>query len=334
MGSNLSVDNYPRGTRYTGVAGINGVLEFIVPYDAPNLLYLVSNGNGETNRYMTIRIKIQDPIKFQYTSFGPYKRGFGEVKNVNYYKYATQNIFRIQQDSGFFPQYPLVGETPVDRRVFSLFESNWDPGYFREYLTSTQFQLIPGVSSVVEKKALGISKIMKTPKVVPSYKQNLYPVSVPDVFNFNIESILGYEVFFEETATEIKVVISISRLVLKFFSENGAPGVFKEFILPEFGFGSRTSVTDDFESYINTNIINTYEARSLKAFVKKVPLALNQNLAPVVTNLADHEKLIAGYYPTSSSSFVKRNDYVYEYTLIKDPGYDYSVSFSMEMGKI
>lgn len=334
IGSNISGDNYARGTSYSGTPGINGNLVFVVPYDAPNLLYLVSNGDGKTNRYMTVIIRIQDPLEFKYTSWGPYKKGFGEIKNVNYYKYATQNIFRIQQNSGFFPQYPLVGETPVDKRTFSLFESNWDPGYFREYTTSTQYQLIPGISSVVEKKSLGISKIMKTPKIVPSYTQNLYPVSIPDVFNFNIDSVLGYEVFFEETTTEIKAVISISRLVLKFFSENGAPDVFKKFILPEFGFGSKTSVTDDFESYINTNIINTYEAKVLKAFVKKVPLALNQNLAPVVTNLADHQKLLSGYYPTSSSSFAKRNDYIYEYTLIKDPGYDYSVSFSIEMGKI
>lgn len=336
-GSNLTGGAYSRGVTYIGAPGLgspSGYLEFRVPYDAPGVLYLVSAGDGETNRYMTVRIQLQDPLDFKYTSLGVYKREFGRIKNVNFYKYATQNIFRVQQNSGFFPLYPLIGETPIDRRDMSLFESNWDPGYFREYVASTQSNLLPGVSSVQEKKSLGISKVMKTPAIVPSYTQNLWPQSVPDVFNFNTDSILGYEVFYEETTTEIRAVILISRLILKFFNENGAPDVFEKYILPEFGFGSRTAVTDDFESYINTNIINTYEAKSLKSFVKRIPLSQTQNLAPVVTNLLDHQKLIQGYYPTSASRFVRKTDYVYEYTLVKDPGYDYSVAFSIEIGKI
>jgi hypothetical protein len=218
----------------------------------------------------------------------------------------------------------------------SVFLSSWDPGFIREYTNSSSYNSLPGTRSMREAKSFFGSKIMKTPELLVQPKQNLYPDSITDVINQDPTNFPGYEILFEETDSEIRGVVLLDRMLVRFFNENGADKIFQKIIIPEFGFGSQSTISDDIEEYINRNIIQTYEAKELKAYIRKIPI-VNSSTNPygtIVSNLADYEKIINGFIPTSDSRFVKRNEHSYEFYISKDPAFDYSVAFSFQIGKI
>jgi hypothetical protein len=68
--------------------------------------------------------------------------------------------------------------------------------------------------------------------------------------------------------------------------------------------------------------------------LKKVPVADPDSLSPVVGGFADYQKLINGYYPSSDIRYTKVNELRYEFRIPKDPSFDYSLAFSIQIGKI
>ena len=333
IGARISGSNITYGYTTSGIPGNpSSYISFYVGYNLPDQIYYVSSGS----KYAGGKINIIDPLHYAQTSFGPYKDDFGIVKNVNYNKYSKNYIFTISQNSGYQLVYPLVNQTPIDRRDLSLFLSSWDPGFIREYTNSTNYNPLPGTRSMNETKTFFGSKIMKTPEIFTQSKQVLYPTSVTDVLNQDPLNFPGYEIIFEETDTEIRGIALLDRMLVRFFNENGADRIFKKIIIPEFGFGSQSTVTDDIEEYISKNIVQTYEAKELKAYIRRISIAnaATNPYGAIVSNLADYEKVVNGFIPTSDARFVKRTEQTYEFYFTKDPSFDYSLAFSFQIGKI
>lgn len=333
IGSFISGSSVSYGYSVSGTPGTTSAyVSLFVGYNFPDSIFYVSGGS----KYAGGKVNIIDPINYAQTSLGPNKDGFGLVRNVNYNKYSRNYIFSISQNSPFQLVYPLVNETPIDRRDMSVFLSSWDPGFIREYTNSSNYNSLPGTRSMKEAKSFFGSKIMKTPELFVQPKQNLYSDSITDVINQDPTNFPGYEILFEETDSEIRGVVLLDRMLVRFFNENGADKIFQKIIIPEFGFGSQSTISDDIEEYINRNVIQTYEAKELKAYIRKIPIS-NSSTNPygtIVSNLADYEKIINGFLPTSDTRFVKRNEHSYEFYISKDPAFDYSVAFSFQIGKI
>lgn len=336
-GDSFSTDVISQGYTSIGTPGTPGAkIIFTVPYNLSGNFYYTAQStvNGIDGRYMGGNIKLIDPIEYSYCSFGYNKNDFGKVKNVNYYKYSNNWIFKIGKDSAYNPVYNLVGETPIDKRDLSLFESNWDPGYYREYTNSTTYIGLPGTKNMEESKSFFGSKIMKTPSMVSSQKQIVYPSSITDVFNVNINDYNNYEILWEETDTEIRGVLLIDRIAIRYFLEDGGKLTFSNFIVPEFGFGSSSDINDDFGEYMKLNILPTYQSKNNGTYLKKVPQKDSVSLPVVNGDLEDYKKLVNSYYPSQEVKYTKINELKYEFTLIKDPSYDYSLAFSIQIGKI
>lgn len=336
-GDSFDIDLVSQGYTLIGTPGNTGAKAlFTVPYNLSGTFYYTSQSTvtGIDGRYMGGNIKLIDPIEYSYCSFGYNKNDFGKVKNVNYYKYANKWIFKIGKDSAYNPVYNLVGETPVDKRDLSLFESNWDPGYYREYTSPTSYIGLPGTKNMEESKSFFGSKIMKTPSIVTSQKQIVYPSSINDVFNVNINDYNNYEILWEETDTEIRGVLLIDRIVIRYFLEDGGKLTFSNFIVPEFGFGSSSDINDDFGEYMKLNVLPTYQSKNNGTYLKKVPQKDSTSLSVVNGDLEDYKKLINSYYPSQEVKYTKINELKYEFVLTKDPSYDYSLAFSIQIGKI
>jgi hypothetical protein len=330
-GNDITVDSLPQGYTLFGTPGnIGSYIRFEVPYDLPSTVYYVAEGG----KYMGGDIRSIDPIEYAYCSFGPYKDNFGVSRNLNYYKYSTQWIFRIGQNSPFNPAYNIIGETPVDKRDLSIFESSWDPGFYREYTGPTGYISLPGTREMKEQKSFFGSKFMQTPDLVNSQKQLVYPQSISNVLDLNYDNYPNYEILWEETSTELRGILLIDRMLTRYFLDDGGKKSFQEFIVPEFGFGTITDIDDDFKEYMSQNIIPIFQSKNNGGYLKKVPIAQNQSLTPVVGNLADYQKLIDGYFRSSEIRYTKINELRYEFRVPKDPSFDYSVSFSIEIGKI
>ena len=329
-GNNFSSDALTQGYSLSGTPGSNGVVTFTVPYDIPDDVYYVAEGD----KYMGQKIKVVNSFDYLYTSFGPYKNNFGVAKNVNYYKYATEWIFRININSPYDPAYNLIGETPIDKRNLSIFESSWDPGFYRQYTNPTTYESLPGTKSMLEEKSFFGSKVMQTPDFINSQKQLVYPTSLTDVLNLNYENYPEYEILWEETSTEIRGVLLMDRMLINYFLNDGAKKTFQTFIVPEFGFGTESDINDDFIEYMNLNVIPIFQVENNGGYVKRITVTNTQDLTAVVGNYADYQKLANGYFPSQEIRYTKVNELRYEFRLPKDPSFDYSLAFSIRIAKI
>lgn len=109
-------------------------------------------------------------LSYRNCTFAPEKIDFGKVKNLNYSKVSLdRNILEGSDNLPLGPAYPLVGETPIDKKDFSIFLSTWDPGYFNLYTSSTQNSPVAGTRSMREKKSFFGSKMMQTPYTITTY---------------------------------------------------------------------------------------------------------------------------------------------------------------------
>jgi len=306
---------------------------FTIPQDAPDILYYELSGENFSGGTAIIA----EGLEFKNTTLGINKESFGLVKNLNYYKYSGINPFRIDPQSGYKLEYPLIGETPIDRRDVSIFESTWDPGRYRKYSSSLSYEELPGTKNMTEDKSFFGSKVMKTPETIKQSFQSKYPTSIDDVFNSSIELYKGYEILWEQTDTLIKAVLLLDRTAIKHFKTGGVANSFNSLLVSEFGIGSETSLDDDIDSYINSNIINEYEAKEITVYIKKLPTIYVKGvsaLEPIITDLSDYKKISSGFFKASNNNITRRGPLEFEYTLTKDPGYNYSVAFSFIIGKI
>lgn len=109
-------------------------------------------------------------LSYRNCTFAPEKTGFGTIKNLNYSKVDLgKNILKDSQNLPAGPSYPLVGQTPIDRKNFSVFLSSWDPGYYNLYSSATSQNPVAGTRSMRENKSFLGSKMMQTPYTITLY---------------------------------------------------------------------------------------------------------------------------------------------------------------------
>ena len=324
--SGESYNLYTDGFSYTS----DTTALFVVPQDSPDKIYY----EIESENFAGDSALVVESIEYKNVTLGVNKDSFAKVKNLNFYKYAKSNPFGIDAQSGYKPQYPLIGETPIDKRDMFIFESTWDAGRYREYFAPTAYQYVPGVKNMLEQKSFFGSKVMKTPNLIKQPMQLKYPSTLSDVFNLNIDLYPKYEILWEETDTEIKALLLVDRTAVKHFQDGGIDKKFSELLISEFGVGNETILTDDADEYIKNNILPQYEAKEVLVFVKKIKVTEGVDLQPVITDLSDYQKISTGFIKSANNDIKKRGSLAYEYKLQKDPSFDYSVAFSFVVGKI
>lgn len=128
-------------------------------------------------------------LSYRNCTFAPEKIGFGVIPNLSYTKVSLgKNILNISNNavptvgsrfdvatspgttvSSQAAVYPLVGQTPIAIKDFSIFQSTWDPGYYNLYTASTQQTPVAGTRSMTELKTFMGSKMMQTPGQISNY---------------------------------------------------------------------------------------------------------------------------------------------------------------------
>ena len=324
--SGESADVYSKGFAYSGLTGAT----FTVPQDAPDEIFYELKDES----YSGGSSLITETLEYKNVTFGTNKLNFGNIKNVNFYKYAKTNPFQIDPQSGYKPEYPLIGETPIGIRNTFIFESTWDPGRYREYTSGNNYSFLPGTKNMIEQKNFFGSKVMKTPNTLRSDYQ-LKPIkAISDVFNVNKDLYPKYEILWEETDLEIKALLIVERTAIKHFQEGGIDKKFSELLVPEFGIGDGTVLSDDVDEYLKYNVLPQFETKEIGVYVKKIKRVEGVDLDPIITNLSNYEKISSGFVKSQNNDIKRRSQLEFEYRLRKDPTYDYSVSFSFLVGKI
>jgi hypothetical protein len=92
------------------------------------------------------------------------------VQNLSYSKVSLgKNILEASQNLPEGPVFPLVGQTPIAQKDFSVFLSSWDPGYYNLYTAATSQTPVAGTRSMREYKSFLGSKMMQTPYTITIY---------------------------------------------------------------------------------------------------------------------------------------------------------------------
>lgn len=325
--SGNTTDLYTDGFYFN--SGLTGAY-FTVPQNAPENLYYEIQDEGYSGSLSIFN----NGLEYKNVTLGVNKELFGFIKNTNYYKYAKNNPFRIDPKSGYKPEYNLIGETPIDKKDLFIFESTWDSGRYKEYTSSTTFLNLPGSKNMLEQKSFFGSKVMKTPNTIKESLQLKYDSSIADVFNIQPDLYPKYEILWEETALEIKALLLVDRTTTKHFNDGGIGKRFYSLLVSEFGVGSETVLSDDVDEYIKLNIIPQYEAKEIGIWIKKIQKTEGIDLPPIISNLADFDKMKNGFVKSTNNNITKRGSLQYEFRLQKDSAYDYSIAFSFLIGKI
>jgi len=239
---------------------------------------------------------ITETLEYKNVTFGTNKLNFGNIKNVSFYKYAKTNPF--------------------------------------QYTSGNNYSFLPGTKNMIEQKNFFGSKVMKTPNTLRSDYQLKAIKAIPDVFNVNKDLYPKYEILWEETDLEIKALLIVERTAIKHFQEGGIDKKFSELLVPEFGIGDGTVLSDDIDEYLKYNVLPQFETKEIGVYVKKIKKVEGVDLDPIVTNLSNYEKISSGFVKSQNNDIKRRSQLEFEYRLRKDPTYDYSVAFSFLVGKI
>jgi len=109
-------------------------------------------------------------LSYRNCTFAPEKTNFGVLRNLNYSKVSLgKNILEKSSNLPLGPVYPLVNQTPVARKDFSIFLSSWDPGYYNLYTSANSNQAVAGTRSMAERKSFFGSKMMQTPYTINAF---------------------------------------------------------------------------------------------------------------------------------------------------------------------
>jgi hypothetical protein len=188
-----------------------------------------------------------------------------------------------------------------------MFESTWDPGRYKEYISSTSFSNAPGSKNMLEQKSFFGSKVMKTPNIIKESLQLKYDSSIADVFNVQPDLYPKYEIIWEETPLEIKALLLVDRTAIKHFNNGGIGKKFYSLLVSEFGVGSETLLSDDVDEYVKLNIIPQYEAKEIGVWIKKIQKTDGIDLPPIVSNLADFDKMKNGFVKSTNNNITNNN---------------------------
>jgi hypothetical protein len=223
-------------------------------------------------------------LAFARATFDPVAPGFGISKNHGYIKVADSDILALANNSKYKSVYPLIHESAIDYRDLNVFQSAWDPGFWRKFVSTTNSSPVAGTREMKEVKNYFGSKIMKTPNTARLDTCTVAgPVAGPDVAP---ESVVE-EMFWYEKDGKTFVTVNIGKRLARHFKEQGAGQVFERQLMPEFGTGDPTSIDDDVLDYLETNVVPAFDISLSDIFVKRY----NQVLGlPVVRGDIDDEE--------------------------------------------
>lgn len=317
-------------------------------------------------------------LLYRNCTFAPEKTGFGLIENLSYTKVSLgKNILESTQNLPLGPVYPLIGETPIARKNFSIFLSTWDPGYYNLYSNATAETPVAGTRSMNELRTFLGSKVMQTPGQVTTYTfialeisrtegildpgvlnteirgslsaiQSIKPsqsntgigqfgpaLSGVDLFKLDESIYPDVEVFWQYDSVESKIfgVIRLDRILKRYLFNSGIKSVFLENIISEYGVGNPNDIEDDIFSYIQQNVVPTYEGKSLELLVLKrgTPLPTPRM---VTGDLVNPDKIKYGYVPQTNYSLTQRTSLTYQFEYSLEKLQNYSLTFNFTTGKI
>lgn len=187
--------------------------------------------------------------RFDFTS-----QKFGKIQNLGYHKVSDKKILTLA-DTTYASNYPLLNETGIDYKDYSVISSTWDYNFYQFY---NQKDVSTNVNPLVEseeiKTFLG-SKLINTPNFL----------TLED-FTFSTFKDISKDFWYEINNNTINIYLYPSNMILKCLNTD----YLKNKILNSISLLRDSSLfTDKFlEEYIQLNLVKIYKISSVKLYTK------------------------------------------------------------------
>jgi len=276
-------------------------------------------------------------LSFMQATFNPDVAGFGFIENFGYLKVANTDILTLVHNNKYTAAYPLVDEVAVDRMNFPVFQSNWDPGFWRKFINKRKYKYQAGTREMLEVKNFMATKVMKTPKDISL--QTFIVTQVSDIKTINTRTLSDEIVFAVQSAenslaiNKIVGYINVRARLLRYLIEDGASTEFDKYLMPEFGVGDPDVLSDDVVDYLSLNVLPTFQIDAVKPYVYKYK-SISTSYPYVDGSITDEQKIQNGYRPISDLSTNKISDFVYKFEYNVEASQNVSLSFTIDVSKI
>ena len=228
-------------------------------------------------------------LSFQRATFDPDNTDFGVIDNHGYIKVSQTDILALSNNTKYKSLYPLVHESAIDYRDLLVFQSSWDPGYWREFINRQSFAPVAGTREMTEVKNYFGTKIMKTPDFVRAQQFIVQQIAGPDVDPLSVDA----ELLWYTTGPKVTIIANIGKRLTRAFIEDGASSAFVRYMMPEFGVGDPTDILSDVTAYLTTNVVPAFAVSASDIYLRQY--TENLNLDIVRGDLTDAQKLQNGY---------------------------------------
>lgn len=192
------------------------------------------------------------------------------IPDFEFVKYSKTSILDLENSQNYTTEYPLIGETPIDRTSLNILSSSWDYGYHFEYSDKTNFAKIPGSRRVTEDYSF-VSKLINLPN---SFIVSDFTSSQLDNQQFILSNATSANLVYSIFGGEIRFKINVSDLITKQLSNNGIRSEFEKFFKDESGLPILTNkefLGDlTFEQYLSqyceTNLVKLFQIEAFEFY--------------------------------------------------------------------
>lgn len=212
-------------------------------------------------------------LGISFESFKLIDQGYGYVKNAFFHKVNdenSKNLLKLSDTSDKLPLYPLISEIAIDKKNINVFKSKYSKDYFTKSLPAGKFELVHGTLTPVEIKSFMTSTIMKVKDTYDitrfeSIKEN----SIDDLDSIRFNKLNTKGIHWVETDSEIIADFYLPKAIVNELREDKILESFSKYVSPQFSYADKTTILDDLEKYINSNIVNRFIIDSVNIYANK-----------------------------------------------------------------
>ena len=262
-------------------------LEWATPYtlseSRKRLIYDKFNGEG-----------------FTFASHKKIFKEYGKIKNYFYHKVNDENtdsILKLSEATDKQPLYPLIGEIGIGKKEINVFDSKYMSTYFSKSTNAKNTISVHGTLSPVEKKSFMASTVMKVRDVYDLLSHTVSQEKSIDILDEIKDD--------ERNTTDIHWFQDDKRIYIDFYAPSsiinklkadGIASKFTNYVDAINSFGDKTTLDDDLEIYIKSNIVNRFIIDSIDVYAIE-----GKNIQTGITSVSSTSDLIANQYQIQSN---------------------------------
>jgi hypothetical protein len=188
------------------------------------------------------------------TRFNFNNSNFAKILNLGYHKVSDKKILTLA-DTTYTSDYPLLDETGIDYKDFSVISSTWDYNFYQFYDRKDASTPINPLVEAEEIKSFFGSKLINTPNFL----------TLED-FTFSDSKDISKDFWYELNNNEIMIHIFPANMILKCLNIDFLKNNILSSINP---LRNNDLYTDKFfEEYIQLNLLKIYKISSVKLFTR------------------------------------------------------------------